>query len=96
MKRAKLEGKTTKLAERPSRSTEEKEALKEAFTSEKTEYRNCTFSLEVSDINWLSEIVREVNRRARRKTNKSEIIRAGLAQLMGQPPEEIIKLLNEL
>ena len=96
MNRAKLEGKTTRLAQRPSRSTEEREALKEAFTSEKTEYRNSTFSLETSDINWLSDIVREVNRRARRKTNKSEIVRAGLAQLMGKPPEEIIRLLNEL
>jgi len=91
-KRKNFEGKTTKLS-RQTKGVDQKkiDLIKESFTPGDKEFKRATFMLTTSDIEWLDQAVKELNRRSVRQTNKSELVRIGLHLLKTQDLQEILR-----
>ena len=91
-KRKKFEGKTTKLSQQAREVDQEKiDLIKESFTPGDKEFKRATFMLTTSDIEWLDQAVKELNRHSVRQTNKSELVRIGLHLLKTQDLQKILK-----
>lgn len=91
-KRKNFEGKTTKLARQTKELDQDKiDSIKESFTPKDKEFRRATFTLTTSDIEWLTQIVRELNRTNVRQISRSELVRIGLHLLKTQDLQEILK-----
>lgn len=91
-KRKTFEGKTTRLARQAKEIDQEKiNSIKESFTPQDKEFKRATFMLTTSDVEWLDQTVKELNRNSVRRTNKSELVRVGLHLLKTQDVQEILK-----
>lgn len=91
-KRKTFEGKTTRL----SSQTKEVDQniinfIKDSFTTKNKEFKRSTFTLTTSDIDWLDQIVKELNRTSVRQISKSELVRVGLHLLKTQDLQDILK-----
>jgi len=91
-KRKSFEGKTTKLSKQTKEVDQDKiNLIKNSFTTKEKEFKRATFTLTTSDIKWLDQIVKELNRTSVRQTSKSELIRIGLHLLKTQDLQDILK-----
>ena len=91
-KRKIFEGKTTKLSGQTKEIDQDKiKLLKDSFTTKKKVFKRATFTLTTSDIDWLDQIVKELNRTNVRQINKSELIRIGIYLLKTQNLQNILK-----
>lgn len=91
-KRKNFKGKTTRLSRQTTDIDQEKiDFIKESFTPGDKEFKRATFMLTTSDIDWLGQTVKELNRNSVRQTNKSELVRIGLHLLKIQDLQEILK-----
>jgi hypothetical protein len=91
-KRKTFEGKTTKLSGQTKEIDQDKiKLLKDSFTTKKKVFKRATFTLTTSDIDWLDQIVKELNRTNVRQINKSELIRIGIYLLKTQNLQNILK-----
>ncbi|MBA7559500.1 hypothetical protein ES695_20475 [Candidatus Atribacteria bacterium 1244-E10-H5-B2] len=91
-KRKNFEGKTTKLSNQTKEVDQNKiNLIKDSFTTEDKEFKRSTFTLTTSDIDWLDQIVKELNRTSVRQINKSELVRIGLHLLKTQDLQNILK-----
>ena len=91
-KRKNFEGKTTTLARQARQSDQTKiDLIKESFSPQDKEFRRATFTLTTSDIEWLNQIVKNLNRASVRQISKSELIRIGLHVLKTEDLQEILK-----
>jgi len=91
-KRKKFEGKTTKLSQQAREVDQKKiDLIKESFTPQDKQFKRATFMLTTSDIEWLDQAVKELNRHSVRQTNKSELVRIGLHLLKTQDLQKILK-----
>ena len=95
-KRSLLEGKSTKLGQRgPSPSSDEtRESIQRSFGTEGKKFVRATFTLEESDVNWLTKTVREYKKTSLRNISKSELIRIGIHLLKTKDLREILKELS--
>jgi len=98
-KRDLLEGKKTKLADKQRGKKNLKNAddtarmMKQSFGAEKR-YVRATFTLEESDIKWLTQTVREYKRGSFRDISKSELVRIGLHLLKNKDLKEVLSELT--
>jgi len=91
-KKNKFEGKTTKLSNQIKEIDQDKiNLLKDSFTTKEKVFKRATFTLTTLDIDWLSQIVKELNRTSVRQISKSELIRVGLHLLKTQNLQNILK-----
>jgi len=91
-KRKNFEGKTTKLSNQTKEVDQNKiNLIKDSFTAKDKEFKRSTFTLTTSDIDWLDQIVKELNRTSVRQISKSELIRVGLHLLKTQNLQNILK-----
>lgn len=91
-KRKTFEGKTTKLSNQTKEIDQDKiNLLKDSFTTKKKVFKRSTFTLTTSDIDWLDQIVKELNRTNVRQINKSELIRIGIYLLKTQNLQNILR-----
>lgn len=87
-----FEGKTTKLSNQIKEVDQDKiNLLKDSFTTKEKIFKRATFTLTTSDIDWLGQIVKELNQTSVRQTSKSELIRIGLYLLKTQDLQNILK-----
>ena len=59
-------------------------------------FKNQTYSMELSDIDWLTDTIFNLKPITRRRASKSELIRAGINLLKNKTPKEIKYLLDQL
>jgi len=91
-KRKNFEGKTTKLSKQTKEINQGNiDLIKDSFTTKEKQFKTATFTLTTSDIEWLKQTVKEINRTSVRGTSKSELIRIGLHLLKTQDLKEILK-----
>jgi putative sterol carrier protein len=91
-KRKTFEGKTTRLSSQTKEVDQNKiNFIKDSFTTKNKEFKRSTFTLTTSDINWLDQIVKELNRTSVRQISKSELVRVGLHLLKTQDLQDILK-----
>ena len=91
-KRKNFEGKTTKLARQVRGINQDKiDSIKESLTPKDKEFKRATFTLTTSDIEWLDQIIKNLNRTSVRQISKSELIRIGLHLLKTQDLQRILK-----
>jgi len=91
-KRKNFEGKTTKLSKQTKKIDQDKiNLIKDSFTTKEKEFKTATFTLTISDIEWLKQTVKEINRTSVRGTSKSELVRIGLHLLKTQDLKEILR-----
>jgi len=91
-KRKTFEGKTTRLSNQAKKVNQNKiNFIKDSFTTKNKEFKRSTFTLTTSDIDWLDQIVKELNRTSVRQINKSELVRVGLHLLKTQDLQDILK-----
>ena len=91
-KRKNLEGKTTKLARQAREINQDKiDSIKQSFTPKDKEFKRATFTLTTSDIEWLDQIIKNLNRTSVRQTSKSELVRIGLHLLKTEDLQGILK-----
>ncbi|MBU4362423.1 hypothetical protein KJ813_07175 [bacterium] len=91
-KRKNFEGKTTKLSNQTKEVDQNKiNLIKDSFTTKKKVFKRSTFTLTTSDIDWLGQIVKELNRTSVRQISKSELVRIGLHLLKTQDLQNILK-----
>ncbi|MFC1889665.1 hypothetical protein ACFL4G_07910 [Thermodesulfobacteriota bacterium] len=92
-KRSLFEGKSTKLSQRdPTPSTEDtKKSIQRSFGTDDKKYVRATFTLEESDINWLTQAVREYKKSSLRNISKSELIRIGIHLMKDKDLREILR-----
>jgi putative sterol carrier protein len=91
-KRKYFEGKTTRLSNQSKEVDQNKiDFIKDSFTTKNKEFKRSTFTLTTSDIDWLDQIVKELNRTSVRQISKSELVRVGLHLLKTQDLQDILK-----
>ncbi len=91
-KRKTFEGKTTRLSSQTKEVDQNKiNFIKDSFTTKNKEFKRSTFTLTTSDIDWLDQIVKELNRTSVRQISKSELVRVGLHLLKTQDLQDILK-----
>lgn len=92
-KRAQMEGKTTKLTQRsPTPSSDDnRKSIQRSFGTEGKKFIRATFTLEESDINWLTNTVREYSKSSLRNISKSELVRIGIHLMKNKDLREILK-----
>ncbi|MDD4362812.1 MAG: hypothetical protein PHD33_01190 [Atribacterota bacterium] len=91
-KRKTFEGKTTRLSSQTKKVDQNKiNFIKDSFTTKNKEFKRSTFTLTTSDIDWLDQIVKELNRTSVRQISKSELVRVGLHLLKTQDLQDILK-----
>lgn len=73
----------------------EREHLGKTLLSPKSELRKALFVLEAKDLEWLDMTVATL-KSTRRRTNKSEMIKLGIALMKEKSPEELRDLLRNL
>ena len=78
------------------RKTEDKEYLKESLVAENRKYKRALYTMELSDLEWLDSTAKELNKISRRKTSKSELIRAGIALMKEKEAEDLKEILKTL
>lgn len=94
-KRKNFEGKTTKLARQGKEVDQDKiNLIKESFGPQNKEFKRATFTLTTSDIEWLDQIVKQLNQTSVRQISKSELVRIGLHLLKVEDLQEILKTIT--
>jgi hypothetical protein len=80
---------------RRTRTSEEREDLRVNLLGPESPVRKALFVLDVEDLEWLDSTVTQLKRK-RRKTNKSELMRLGIALMKRLSEEELRQQLREL
>lgn len=73
----------------------EREDLGKALLSPKSTLRKALFVLEAKDLEWLDMTVATL-KSTRRRTNKSEMMKLGIALMREKGPEQLLGLLRNL
>jgi hypothetical protein len=77
------------------RTSEEREDMRVNLLGPESSIRKALFVLDAEDLEWLDATVTSLKRK-RRKTNKSELIRLGIALMKQLSEEELRQHLREL
>jgi hypothetical protein len=80
---------------RRTRTSEEREDMRVNLLGPESPVRKALFVLDVEDMEWLDSTVTQLKRK-RRKTNKSELMRLGIALMKRLSEEELRQQLREL
>jgi hypothetical protein len=80
---------------RRTRTSEEREDIRVNLLGPESSVRKALFVLDVEDLEWLDSTVTQLKRK-RRKTNKSELMRLGIALMKRLSEEELRQQLREL
>jgi hypothetical protein len=80
---------------RRTRTSEEREDMRVNLLGPENPVRKALFVLDVEDLEWLDSTVTQLKRK-RRKTNKSELMRLGIALMKRLSEEELRQQLREL
>jgi hypothetical protein len=80
---------------RRTRTSEEREDMRVNLLGPESPVRKALFVLDVEDLEWLDSTVTQLKRK-RRKTNKSELMRLGIALMKRLSEEELRQQLREL
>ncbi len=80
---------------RRTRTSEEREDMRVNLLGPESPVRKALFVLDVEDLEWLDSTVTQLKRK-RRRTNKSELMRLGIALMKRLSEEELRQQLREL
>ena len=80
---------------RRTRTSEEREDMRVNLLGPESPVRKALFVLDVEDLEWLDSTVAQLKRK-RRRTNKSELMRLGIALMKRLSEEELRQHLREL
>ena len=80
---------------RRGRTSEEREDMRVNLLGPESPVRKALFVLDVEDLEWLDSTVAQLKRK-RRRTNKSELMRLGIALMKRLSEEELRQHLREL
>jgi hypothetical protein len=80
---------------RRTRTSEEREDMRVSLIGPESTVRKALFVLDIEDLEWLDVTVAHLKRK-RRKTNKSELMRLGIALMKRLSEEELRQHLREL
>ena len=80
---------------RRTRTSEEREDMRVNLLGPESPVRKALFVLDVEDLEWLDSTVTQLKRK-RRRTNKSELMRLGIAIMKRLSEEELRQQLREL
>jgi hypothetical protein len=80
---------------RRTRTSEEREDMRVNLLGPESPVRKALFVLDVEDLEWLDSTVTQLKRK-RRRTNKSELMRLGVALMKRLSEEELRQQLREL
>ena len=80
---------------RRTRTSEEREDMRVNLLGPESPVRKALFVLDIEDLEWLDATVVQLKRK-RRRTNKSELMRLGIALMKRLSEEELRQQLREL
>ena len=95
-KKDKLLNAGSKIQDRENHSLLDKGVMAGKIKSQKSKYKRVLFTLEYADKEVLDEIVNKINNHTRRKTSKSELVRAGINILKKKTSYEILGILKSM